>query len=87
MVFVWEILLVSLAVKLQVLNVYTVIWFRFLFACQLLAVYLGVQHKLPSLEKLHSTSGKLLAIATFFWRLTIFWLCKVDHSHHLLMLK
>ncbi|MBD2691943.1 DMT family transporter [Anabaena catenula FACHB-362] len=65
-VFLWGILPIALTVTLQVLDVYTVIWFRFLMSFILLLIYLFVRRKLPSLEQLRSTSGKLLAIATIF---------------------
>lgn len=65
-VFLWGILPIALAVTLQVLDVYTVTWFRFLVSFMLLAVYLGWQRKLPTLERLRSTSWILLAIATLF---------------------
>jgi drug/metabolite transporter (DMT)-like permease len=65
-VFLWGILPIALAVTLQVLDVYTVTWFRFVMSFGLLAVYLGVRGKLPTLEQLRSTSWKLLAIATIF---------------------
>jgi drug/metabolite transporter (DMT)-like permease len=63
-VFLWGVLPIALAVTLQVLDVYTVIWFRFLVSFVLLAGYLGMRGKLPQLKQLHSTSWKLLAIAT-----------------------
>ena len=63
-VFLWGILPIALAVTLQALDVYTVIWFRFLVSFVLLAVYLGMRGKLPQLKQLHSTSWRLLAIAT-----------------------
>ncbi|NMG19483.1 DMT family transporter [Brasilonema bromeliae] len=62
-VFLWGILPIALAVTLQVLDVYTLIWFRFLISFVLLAIYLGWQKKLPRLLKLRSTSWVLLAIA------------------------
>ncbi len=65
-VFLWGILPIALKVTLQALDVYTVIWFRFTVSFGLLAVYLGVQGKLPILEQLRSVSWKLLAIATIF---------------------
>ncbi|WP_017316258.1 DMT family transporter [Mastigocladopsis repens] len=65
-VFLWGILPIALAVTLQALDVYTVIWFRFLVSFVLLAVYLGWRGKLPTLERLRSTSWILLAIATLF---------------------
>jgi drug/metabolite transporter (DMT)-like permease len=65
-VFLWGILPLALTVTLQVLDVYTVTWFRFLISFGLLAVYLGVRGKLPMVEQLRSTSWQLLAIATVF---------------------
>ncbi|MEC4819271.1 MAG: DMT family transporter [Scytonema sp. PMC 1069.18] len=65
-VFLWGILPIALAVTLQKLDVYTVTWFRFLLSFTLLGIYLGWQGKLPTLEKLRSTSWKLLLIATIF---------------------
>jgi drug/metabolite transporter (DMT)-like permease len=61
--FLWGILPIALTVVLQALDVYTVIWFRFLLSFTLLAIYLGLTGKLPSQQKLRSASGKLLAIA------------------------
>jgi drug/metabolite transporter (DMT)-like permease len=65
-VLLWGILPIALAITLKVLDVYTVVWFRFLVSFLLLAVYLGIRGKLPKLEQLRSTSWKLLAIATLF---------------------
>ncbi|OUL25291.1 EamA family transporter [Nostoc sp. T09] len=71
-VFLWGILPIALTVTLQALDVYTVIWFRFSVSFALLAVYLGVQGKLPTREQLRSTSWKLLAIATIFLAMNYF---------------
>ncbi|MEH2284271.1 MAG: DMT family transporter [Nostoc sp.] len=71
-VFLWGILPIALTVTLQVLDVYTVIWFRFLASFILLGVYLGIRGKLPKLEQLYSASGKLLAIATLFLGINYF---------------
>ncbi|MBE9201236.1 MULTISPECIES: DMT family transporter [unclassified Nodularia (in: cyanobacteria)] len=65
-VFLWGILPIALAVSLQVIDVYTIIWFRFLVSFALLAAFLGMRGKLPNLPQLRSSSGKLLAIATLF---------------------
>ncbi len=65
-VLLWGILPIALAIALQVLDVYTVIWFRFLVSFVLLAVYLGGRGKLPTRTRLRSTSWILLAIATLF---------------------
>ena len=63
-VFLWGILPIALKVTLQALDVYTVIWFRFLVSFGLLAIYLGVRGQLPTLAQLRDTSWHLLAIAT-----------------------
>jgi drug/metabolite transporter (DMT)-like permease len=63
-VFLWGILPLALKVVLQALDVYTVIWFRFLVSFALLAVYLGMRGNLPKLKQLQANSWKLLAIAT-----------------------
>ncbi|QHG19602.1 DMT family transporter [Nostoc sp. ATCC 53789] len=71
-VLLWGILPIALAVILQVLDVYTVVWFRFSVSFLLLAVYLGIRGKLPKLEQLRSASWKLLAIATLFLGINYF---------------
>ncbi|MBC1235858.1 DMT family transporter [Nostoc sp. 2RC] len=71
-VLLWGILPIALAVTLQALDVYTVIWFRFLVSFVLLFVYLGTSGKLPRLEQLRSGSRKLLAIATLFLAMNYF---------------
>jgi drug/metabolite transporter (DMT)-like permease len=63
-VFLWGILPIALTVTLQVLDVYTVIWFRFSVSFGLLAVYLWLQGQLPTLAQLRSSSWKLLVGAT-----------------------
>lgn len=63
-VFLWGILPIALKVILQALDVYTVIWFRFLISFALLAAYLGMKGNLPTLKQLQGSSGTLLAIAT-----------------------
>ncbi|MEP0883150.1 DMT family transporter [Trichocoleus sp. ST-U3] len=65
-VFLWGILPIALTVTLQVLDVYTVTWFRFLVSFGLLAVYLAARRQLPPVEKLRSTPLGLLAIAILF---------------------
>ena len=64
--FLWGILPIALTVTLQVLDVYTLTWFRFLTAFGLLAVDLARRHQLPDLQKLRPSSLGLLAIATIF---------------------
>ncbi|WP_413199368.1 DMT family transporter [Nostoc piscinale] len=63
-VFLWGILPIALAVTLQALDVYTVIWFRFLVSFILLSAYLGMRGELPKLRQWRSQTWKLLAIAT-----------------------
>lgn len=65
-VFLWGILPIALTVTLQVLDVYTVTWFRFSVSFGLLAVYLAARRQLPPVEKLRSTPLGLLAIAIIF---------------------
>lgn len=65
-VFLWGILPIALLVTLQVLDVYTVIWFRFLVSFGLLAVYLATRQQLPELKKLRTMPLRLLAIAAVF---------------------
>lgn len=65
-VFLWGILPIALTVTLQVLDVYTVTWFRFLVAFGLLAIYLAAREQLPELYKLRSPALRLLAIAIIF---------------------
>lgn len=62
-VLLWGILPIALAVIVQALDVYTVIWFRFLVSFVMLAAYLRVRGELPKLRQLDSTAWKLLAIA------------------------
>ncbi|MDB9539346.1 DMT family transporter [Anabaenopsis tanganyikae CS-531] len=65
-VWLWGILPIALTISLRVLDVYTIIWFRFLLSFVVLAVLLGLGGKLPDWQKLRSSSGVLLAIATLF---------------------
>ncbi|MDM9384232.1 DMT family transporter [Chlorogloeopsis sp. ULAP01] len=65
-VLLWGILPIALTVTLQVLDVYTLTWFRFFISFVLLAIYLGWRGKLPTLVQLRLTSWKLLVIATVF---------------------
>ena len=65
-VFLWGILPLALTVTLQSLDIYTVVWFRFLTSFLLLGIYLFVQKKLPTLAQLRSTSWQLLVVATIF---------------------
>ncbi|MEB3337867.1 MAG: DMT family transporter [Leptolyngbyaceae bacterium] len=65
-VFLWGILPIALTLVLQVLDVYTLTWFRFLVSFGLLALYLAARRQLPDLRKLSAGFLKLLAIATLF---------------------
>ncbi len=65
-VFLWGVLPVALKITLQVLDPYTVTWFRFLMAFSLLAIWLTLKGNFPPREKLKSNVIKLLAIASFF---------------------
>ncbi|HEY9847311.1 MAG TPA: DMT family transporter, partial [Candidatus Caenarcaniphilales bacterium] len=63
-VLLWGMLPIALSVTLQVLDVYTVTWFRFLVSFVLLAGYLAARGQLPPWSKLRLMPLKLLAIAT-----------------------
>lgn len=65
-VLMWGVLPIALKIVLQVLDVYTVSWFRFAIAFGLLVIYLALRRKLPGLQQLRSASLGLLAIATIF---------------------
>lgn len=65
-VLLWGVLPIALKIMLQVLDVYTLTWFRFAIAFGLLAIYLAGRRKLPTLQQLRSASLGLLAIATIF---------------------
>jgi drug/metabolite transporter (DMT)-like permease len=65
-VLLWGVLPLALTVTLQVLDVYTVVWFRFFTSFLLLAIYLFFQQELPTLAQLRSTSWQLLVVATIF---------------------
>lgn len=62
-VLLWGILPLALKITLQALDVYTLTWFRFVISFGLLAIYLALRRKLPSVQQLPATLG-LLAIAT-----------------------
>ncbi len=63
-VLLWGVLAIALKLILNVLDVYTVTWFRFLVSFTLLGIYLFATHQLPNLKKLNSLSLGLLGIAT-----------------------
>lgn len=62
-VLLWGVLPIALKITLQALDVYTLTWFRFVISFGLLAIYLALRRKLPSVQQLSATLG-LLAIAT-----------------------
>ncbi|HEY9810310.1 MAG TPA: DMT family transporter [Halomicronema sp.] len=61
--FLWGVLPVALSVTLQKLDVYTVIWFRFLVSFGVLGAYLAARKQLPSPEKLRLIPLSLLGVA------------------------
>ena len=63
----WGILPIALSVITQVVDVYTITWFRSLTAFGLLAVYLASQRKLIPPQRFPKNSLKLLAIAAIFF--------------------
>jgi drug/metabolite transporter (DMT)-like permease len=62
-VFLWGILPVGLAITLQALDSYTIVWFRFLFAFVVLGIYLAGKRQLPPIIKLRTIPIWLVAIA------------------------
>ncbi|AFZ32853.1 protein of unknown function DUF6 transmembrane [Gloeocapsa sp. PCC 7428] len=65
-VFLWGILPIALSVTLQVLDVYTLTWFRFLISFGLLAIYLASRQQLPQWQKLRNAGLGLIVVATVF---------------------
>jgi drug/metabolite transporter (DMT)-like permease len=66
-VFLWGVLPIALKVVLEVVDVYTVTWFRFLMSFWLLAIYLGVKGELGAARrKVGRSRWDFLAIATVF---------------------
>ncbi len=63
-VFLWGVLPLALTITLQELDVYTIVWFRFLTSFLLLAIYLFFQQKLPTLGQLRASYWQLLVVAT-----------------------
>jgi len=63
-VFLWGVLPLALTITLQELDVYTIVWFRFLISFLLLAIYLFFQQNLPILGELRATSWQLLVVVT-----------------------
>lgn len=65
-VILWGILPIALTVMLKVLDVYSLIWFRFLLSFILLAIYLRATRQFPNPKTLLASYGQLLIIATVF---------------------
>jgi drug/metabolite transporter (DMT)-like permease len=64
--FLWGVLPVALKMTLQVLDIYTIVWFRFSLAFVLLGAYLFTHKKLPTPQQIFSAPIKLLIITTIF---------------------
>jgi drug/metabolite transporter (DMT)-like permease len=62
----WGILPVALTVILEVLDVYSITWFRFALSFVLLAIYLQVNQKFPYSKILLKSRWKLLLLAIIF---------------------
>jgi drug/metabolite transporter (DMT)-like permease len=71
-VFLWGVLPIVLTILLRSLDVYTVIWFRFLVAFSLLFAYLSARKQLPPLAKLRILPWKLMGIAVIFLAINYF---------------
>lgn len=56
--FLWGVLPVALKMTLQVLDIYTIVWFRFSLAFVLLGAYLFTQNKLPTQQQIFSAPIK-----------------------------
>lgn len=78
-VVLWGVLPIALKVVLDAVDVYTVIWFRFLMSFGLLGLFLASTHQLPSVSKLRNSRLSLLAIATTF--LALNYLCFMQGLH------
>ncbi|MES1023194.1 DMT family transporter [Gloeocapsa sp. BRSZ] len=65
-VFLWGILPIALSVTLQVVDVYTLTWFRFLISFALLAVFLASRQQFPRWQKLRDAGLGLVIVATVF---------------------
>ncbi len=62
----WGVLPIALKVVLQRVDVYTVIWFRFLVSFGLLGLFLAARGQLPTGAQIRKARLSLLAIATLF---------------------
>lgn len=65
-VILWGLLPLALTVSIEVLDVYSLTWFRFVLSFVLLAIYLQANQKFPHPKILLSGRWKLLAVATVF---------------------
>jgi drug/metabolite transporter (DMT)-like permease len=65
-VSLWGVLPIALKVVLEVVDVYTVTWFRFLMSFGLLGLFLAAKRQIPSVTQLRHSRLSLLAIATTF---------------------
>jgi drug/metabolite transporter (DMT)-like permease len=72
-VVLWGILPLALTVALKVLDVYSIIWFRFVLSFVILAIYLQVNQKFPDPKMLLGFPGKLLGVAAVFLAIN-YWL-------------
>ncbi|HEY9644754.1 MAG TPA: DMT family transporter [Chroococcidiopsis sp.] len=71
-VSLWGVLPIALDIVLEVVDPYTLIWFRFLMAFSLVGVLLLTKKQVPTWKTLRSTRLDLLAIATLFLALNYF---------------
>ena len=65
-VVLWGVLPLALTVTLKVLDVYSVIWFRFVLSFSILAIYLQAKQKFPCPQMLLGGKWKLMLVATVF---------------------
>jgi drug/metabolite transporter (DMT)-like permease len=80
-VSLWGVLPIALKVVLEVVDVYTVTWFRFLMSFGLLGLFLISKRQLPSVIQLRHSRLPLLAIATAFLALNyLFFLQGLHHT-------
>jgi drug/metabolite transporter (DMT)-like permease len=62
----WALLPLALKITLDVMDAYTITWYRFSFSALVLAGVLASQRRLPALGRLRALSWGLLLIATIF---------------------
>lgn len=68
----WGVLPIALKLILQAVDVYTLIWFRFLVAFGLLGVFLAVRGQVPTWAQMRQANLNLVAIAIVFLALNYF---------------